>query len=83
MAELKNKAIIYPNARQMAVPIQDVLNEYEEMTTGIGGASRKVWQHSPTAPDDALHAQVFAWLAMKVIQGDLQMYPVNDDEMEG
>lgn len=74
MRKLKERGVIYSNLRQMLNPIQDVLNEYEEVTTGQDGAQRKVWNHSPANPDDALHAQVFAWLAMKVIQGDLEFY---------
>lgn len=75
MLQLKKKAVVYPNVRQMATPIQDVLNEYETtITTGSGGATRKAWLHAPTAPDDCLHAQIFGWFAMKVLQGDIAMY---------
>lgn len=81
MLELKNGAVIFPNARQMATPIQDILNEYEEMTkSGAGETQRKVWRHAPTKPDDCLHAQIFAWLAMKVIQGDMQFYEQRNEE---
>ena len=75
MIQLKRKGIIYPNARQMATPIQDVLNEYEETTqVGTMGGGRRVWRHALSAPDDCLHAQIFAWFAMKILQGDLEFY---------
>lgn len=75
MLWLKKQGVIFPNVRQMATPIQDILNEYEETTkSGQGGTSRKVWRHAPTAPDDCLHAQIFGWLALKVVQGDLEFY---------
>ena len=78
MLVLKHQGAIYPNAAQMAIPMQDILNEYEESTmTGQGGVSRKVWRHAPSAPDDCLHAQVFAWLAMKVARQDLELYDAN------
>jgi hypothetical protein len=75
MIQLKRGGVIFPNIRQMATPIQDILNEYEETTqVGTVGGGRRVWRHAPTAPDDCLHAQIFAWFAMKVIQGDLEFY---------
>jgi len=78
MLQLKNKGMVYPNARQMAVPIQDVLNEYEESTqTAAGGVTRKIWRHAARSPDDCLHAQVFGWLAMKICRQDLELYDVD------
>ena len=72
---LKNHEIVFPNVRQMATPIQDILNEYEEETSsGSQGGGRRLWKHSPAAPDDCLHAQIYAWLAMKIIQGDVEFY---------
>ena len=77
MLLLKHQGIVFPTARQMAVPIQDILNEYEESTmSGVGGVTRKVWRHAAMAPDDCLHAQVFAWLAMKLARQDLELYDV-------
>lgn len=82
MLQLKRRAVIYPNPRQMATPIQDILAEYETTTTAPGGATKKVWLHAPTNPDDCLHAQIFGWLAMKVLQGDIELYerqPLEDE----
>lgn len=81
MMALKNHEIIFPNVRQMATPIQDILNEYEEMTTGSSsGSGRRLWRHAPSAPDDCLHAQIYAWLAMKVVQGDVVFYENREDD---
>jgi hypothetical protein len=78
MLVLKHQGCIYPNSAQMLIPFQDMLNEYEESTMmGVGGVSRKVWRHAPSAPDDCLHAQVFAWLAMKIARQDLELYDAN------
>lgn len=77
MLVLKHKGAEFPNARQMATPIQDILNEYEETTrSGVGEVSRKVWRHSPMSPDDCLHAQIYAWLAMKMARQDLELYDI-------
>jgi len=79
MLQLKKQGIIFPNARQTAVPIQDVMNLYQESThSGQGGSIRTIWKHAPNCPDDALHAMIFGWLAMKVVQGDLQFYDKED-----
>lgn len=65
---LKRRGVIYPNLSYMETPIEDVLNIYEEVTkTGV-----KVWRHAPTKPDDCFHAQLFAWLAAKIVLMDLQ-----------
>ena len=75
MQVLKNQGVVFPNMRQSAEPIQDILDEYEESSfTGAGGVTRKFWRHASTAPDDCLHAQIFAWLAMKVARQDLELY---------
>ncbi len=63
---VKRKGVIYPNVRCMQVPIKDMLNEYEEVTQ----QGRKVWRHAPSQPDDALHAQIFGWMAAKFITQD-------------
>lgn len=75
MLRLKRKEVIFPMLNQMTTPIQDILNEYEEVTqpdSARGG--RRVWRHAASAPDDCLHAMVFAWLASKILQGELEMY---------
>lgn len=79
MLQLKKQGVILANARQMAVPIQDILNVYQESThSGQGGAIRSIWKHAPNCPDDSLHAMIFGWLAMKVISGELQFYDRDD-----
>jgi len=81
MLALKNKEIIFPNVRQMAIPISDILNEYEELTTqGGSGGGRKIWRHAPTSPDDCLHAMIYAWLALKVLQGNIEFYEGRDED---
>jgi hypothetical protein len=61
MMYMKRNGVIFPNIRQMTIPIKDVLNEYEEVTN----TGRKVWRHAPTQPDDCLHAMIFGWIAAK------------------
>lgn len=65
---LKRGGVIYPNENYMAVPIQDTLNIYEEVTQ----SGLKVWRHAPTKPDDAFHAQLFAWIAAKIVLMDME-----------
>lgn len=74
MVQLKKQAVIYPNARQMATPISDILAEYETTVNAPGGVGKKTWLHAPTQPDDCLHAQIFGWFAVKVLQGDIELY---------
>lgn len=63
---VKRQGVIYPNVRQMTIPLKDMLNVYEEETKH----GRKVWRHAPTQPDDCLHAQVFGWMAAKFLTMD-------------
>ncbi len=70
MMYLKRKAAVYPPAEQMQQPIQDILNVFEEVTT----SGKKVWRHSPQLPDDCLHAQIFGWLAYKIVTTDMKFY---------
>jgi hypothetical protein len=65
---LKRQGVEYPRLEYMREAITDVLNIYEEVTT----QGRKVWRHAKTQPDDAFHAQLFGWLAAKIIMMDLQ-----------
>lgn len=64
---LKRGGVIYPREQYMKVPIDDILNIYEEVTK----MGQKVWHHAPTKPDDCFHAQLFAWLAAKIVLMDL------------
>jgi hypothetical protein len=70
MMYLKREAAVYPPYEQTQTPIQDILNVYEEVTT----SGKKVWRHSPQLPDDCLHAQLFGWLALKIVTTDLKFY---------
>lgn len=63
---VKRRGVIFPNVKQMQVPLKDMLNEYEEVTQH----GRKVWRHAPTQPDDSLHAQIFGWMAAKFLTMD-------------
>jgi len=65
---LLHKQAVYPMLPQAKPAIDDILNVYEEVTT----QGRKVWRHSPTMPDDCLHAQLFGWFAWRVMNRDLQ-----------
>lgn len=81
MMQLKHQAIIFPNLQLMTVPIQDILNEHEEtiqQDSKSGGT--RVWRHAPTAPDDCLHAMVYAWLALKLATNQLRLYDLPTDE---
>lgn len=65
---LMHKQAIYPMLSQAQPAINDILNVYEEVTM----QGRKVWRHSPTMPDDCLHAQLFAWFAWLVLTQNMK-----------
>jgi hypothetical protein len=67
---LKNKGVELLNVDESKIAIEDILNEYEEITT----AGKKVWRHSPQKPDDCLHAGLLGWIAFKITQNDLKFY---------
>jgi hypothetical protein len=67
---MTQKKVIFARITEMQPAINDILNVYEETTL----QGRKVWRHSPTQPDDCLHAQLFGWIAAKVLTGDLRFY---------
>jgi len=67
---LKQKKVEWAPLVEMRVAINDILNEYEDITQN----DRKVWRHSPQKPDDCLHAGLFAWLAWKVINKDFKFW---------
>lgn len=67
---LTHRRAIYAHLPQMQAAINDILNVYEEVTT----QGRKVWRHAPTQPDDCLHAQLFGWIAWKILSQDLKFY---------
>ena len=68
--DVKKGHVSYPVQKRSKPAFSDMLNVFEEVTQ----TGRKVWKHPPGLPDDALHAQVFAWLAARVLQQDLDFY---------
>lgn len=67
---LTHHLAVFPKLSQAKPAIDDILNVYEETTL----AGKKVWRHSVTQPDDCLHAQIFGWLAWRVLTQDLRFY---------
>jgi hypothetical protein len=67
---LKTKKVEFCRQEEMVVAIDDILNEYEEVTT----SGKKVWRHSPQKSDDCLHAGLYGWIAHKITSGDLRFY---------
>lgn len=64
---LKRHGVEFPRLPHMTEPIKDTLNIFEEVTQ----MGKKVWRHAPTQPDDAFHAQLFGWVAAKIVMMDL------------
>lgn len=75
--DVKRQRIYYPHQRLCKDPFDDMMAVYSEITQG--GAGRKIWQRSPGTPDDALHAQVFAWLMANVSLGRVKLYSAPQD----
>ena len=66
-AQLKNGCMRFGNAEQMEPVFDDMLSLYEdESKTG-----QRVWRKAAGTPDDALHAQVFGWIAGNIVLGNL------------
>lgn len=63
---LMHGQVVFPELPQAQPVFNDILNVYEEVTA----AGRKVWRHSPTAPDDCLHAGLFGWFAWRLLNSD-------------
>ena len=78
MGDLIKERFEFFNAKEFQFEIDDIMAEYE--TTTEGGLGRRVWTHSPERPDDFLHALIFAWLAVKSLQGDLHFYKTSSGE---
>jgi len=70
MMQLKKGHVVFPHIGLMSQVFKDMLALYEE-TTATG---KKIWTHSPVMPDDSFHAQVFCWVAQKVLRRDLSFY---------
>lgn len=61
--------VIYPKLTHAQTAINDILNVYEEVTL----QGKKTWRHSPTMPDDCLHAQIFGWFAWMLLTSNLNL----------
>lgn len=68
--DVKQGKIEFLPEKQMGPAFDDILAVYEEVTP----SGKKVWRHSPSVPDDCLHAAVFSWVACKVLTHDLTFY---------
>jgi hypothetical protein len=68
--DIKKKRIAFLGEPRMSEAFEDFLALYEEVTP----AGKKVWRHSPSKPDDCLHAAVFSWVACKVLTHDMTFY---------
>lgn len=68
--DVKSGKVQYPSEKISRPAFSDMLNVFEEVTL----TGRKVWKHPPGLPDDALHAQVFAWIAARVTTRNLKFY---------
>lgn len=73
MLQYLREGFVFPNQKQMREPIADILAAFEEVTQQ--GAGKKIWNCSPSVPDDSLHAQVFGWLAGEIASHKIQFYP--------
>jgi hypothetical protein len=47
---------------------------------GQSGATRKVWRHAPSQPDDFLHAMNFARMAMQIANNEINLTSSIDDD---
>lgn len=70
MMKIKKGGVKYFVRTEMELAFKDMLSLYEEVTV----SGKKIWTHSPANPDDAFHAQVFAWIASKVVTKNLDFY---------
>lgn len=63
---VKNGGVRYPISSQMSETFRHMLSVYEDMSPN----GQKIWKRTPGEPDDALHAQVFGWIAANVVLGN-------------
>ena len=61
---VKNGGVTYANSKQMSEVFRHMLSVYEDEAPSTG---QKIWRRTPGEPDDALHAQVFAWIAANLL----------------
>ncbi len=66
----KKGQFILPPFETFTEESEHLLAEYE-VTTKSG---RKIWTHSPSIPDDFLHAMIFGYNAYKMAMGSLKFY---------
>lgn len=64
---VKNGGVTYPVATQMDEVFRHMLSLYEDVSPGTG---QKIWRRTAGEPDDALHAQVFGWVAANILVGN-------------
>ena len=71
MSALLRKETVFPknNFELMERPFKDILAEFVEVTK----KGRKLWNHNPMEPDDAMHAMIFARLAVQVSTGEINL----------
>lgn len=64
---VKNGGVKYPASSQMGDAFRQMLSVYEDQSPNNG---QRVWRRTAGEPDDALHAQVFGWIAANVALGN-------------
>ncbi len=67
---LKKGKFVFPPYDTFTEETEHILAEYEVVTKG----GRKIYTHSPSVPDDFLHAMVFGYNALKMVTGSLKFY---------
>lgn len=66
LAFVKNGGVRFAARAQMGEAFDHMLSVYEmETRTGM-----KIWNRTPGEPDDALHAQLFGWVAANMLTGN-------------
>ena len=68
--DIKQGRVQFLPAPECESAFEDFLTLFEETTP----SGKKVWRHSPSSPDDCLHAAVFSWVACKILSHDLTFY---------
>jgi hypothetical protein len=64
---MKQKKMIFASQKEMEPAINDILNEFEELTA----SGRRIWRCSPAKCDDFLHSSLYAWVAYKLVNQDM------------
>lgn len=60
---VKNGGVRFANPKQMAEVFRHMLGVYEDVSPN----GQKIWRRTSGTPDDALHAQVFGWIAANLL----------------